>query len=151
MNCSLCRDLLQRQCDGETIDAVAVDGHLAGCPHCRAFEAAGKRLLAGVRLLAAPQPPATLTDRIVACVLADRRSVRRRRVFTTLALAASLLVAFGVSVLWPRPRTGLDPTREVVLRSEPIETPVDLRASLSQAGSAVVALTARTTDEAVEP
>jgi anti-sigma factor RsiW len=88
---------------------AALEAHLDGCPECRAE----LESLAGVaRLLpladpehfgAAPAPPPSLADRVVAAIRAARRSTRRRRLRLGLAFggvsAAVVAAALAIFVL----------------------------------------------------
>jgi predicted anti-sigma-YlaC factor YlaD len=104
MNCREALDWLQCRLDGDMLPAPSgLEQHLAGCPFCRPQHQTGQLLLEGLQSLKHPVPPDNLSDLIVARVLADRRSrsIRwRRRVATTAALAASLLLAALAGHLW---------------------------------------------------
>lgn len=151
MNCLEAQHWLQERLDGRPIDRTALDAHLGRCADCAAQHAAAGRLLDGLRLLVPPQPPAGLRDQVVARVLADQRARRRRvHLLTTLAVAASLLVAGLAGYYWlqppPTPVLPHEPSPRVVA-PEPA-TP-SLRDSMAEAGSAVVNLTRRKADETV--
>jgi hypothetical protein len=111
-------------------------------------------------VLAPPVPPPDLADRIVDRVLRKRlwrRGRGRRRVAVPLALAACLLVAIAARLFWsttprPEPASGsvARETRSGDGGTPAAREPVDLRESVDEAKKAVVALTARTADEAVD-
>ncbi len=157
MNCVECQELLQQRLDGDPIpDRATLDAHVGGCAECRSWHSAVGRLTEGLRLLTPPVPREGLSDRIVARVLADRRSsVRwRRRLMVATALAASLLLAALAGYFWNRaPDTGPaavdvvqddSPSRRQDAASE--QSP-SLRESVAEASSAVASLTRRKTDE----
>lgn len=80
-------------------DAAALDHHLTGCPHCAAearysvaFDAA-----VGTAMRAIPVP-AGLRERLLTSTLAQRGTLHRRRAYRVAAVAASLLLAFGIAV-----------------------------------------------------
>src|SRR5262249_2743041 len=104
MNCLECRDWLQRRLDGEPLPALpALDLHLTSCPSCRQQHQVAQNLLEGLRALDKPQANADLGPRIVARVLSDRQARRekfRRRVWTTAALAACLMLMALAGYLW---------------------------------------------------
>lgn len=151
MNCLDAQHWLQERLDGRPFDRAALDAHLDHCADCAAQHAAAGRLLDGLRLLVAPQPPAGLRDQVVARVLADQRARRRRvRLLTALAVAASLLVAglAGYSWLLP-PGPPVVPPEPMPLVKTPDPAAPSLRDSMAEAGSAVVNLTRRKADETV--
>jgi predicted anti-sigma-YlaC factor YlaD len=156
MNCRDFHDLVQERLDGGDFDAPpAFDEHLRACPACAALNGAAVRLSEGLRLLAPPAPPPDLAARIVARLTRKGRlrRPRGRRVAVPLALAACLLVAIAARLYWPRSPTPADKpgSGPVVEQKKPAPPdPVDLRASVDEAKQAVVALTARTADEAVD-
>ncbi|OAI53575.1 hypothetical protein AYO44_04070 [Planctomycetaceae bacterium SCGC AG-212-F19] len=179
MNCTEAQDLLQRRLDGAGSDHPAgLAQHLAACGECRLLHAAAGRLEEGLRLMPRPMPrpmpPPALRTSIVAGVLADRRRIqRRRRVVFGMALAASvgffMLAALTYysppqgdnwaaskireihNYFWPQP-----PLQPVLVAKDPIDSPrlpeeaPSLRASVAEAGTAMAALTRRTTNETVE-
>jgi hypothetical protein len=150
MNCLESQQLLQQYLDGESIDHASLDAHLRACADCAGLHAAAQRLQEGLRLRVPLAVPAGLRERTVAAVIADRRSRRRRRLLAGLALAASLLLAAlaGYYGLWRTEETSpLDQPAPVVRTPEP--APPSLRDSMTEAGTAVVSLTRRTTDETV--
>ena len=154
MNCSDCLDLLQARLDGAAPLAIAeVEEHLATCPACRAQDAAARRLEAGLRLLTPPAPPAGLTERVVAGVLAERRRRLRLARWGRAAVAAAAAVLVVVLVSENRPRLPLPsaPDEPIAAVPTPPEVPetVSLRDSVAEAGSAVASLTRRTADETV--
>src|SRR5260370_16197238 len=104
MNCLECHDWLRRRLDGESLPALPeLDQHRAGCPAGRQQHRAALALLEGLRGLARPAANADLGQRIVARVLADRRARQekwRRRVWTTAALAACLMLMALAGYLW---------------------------------------------------
>jgi hypothetical protein len=172
MNCTESQDLLQRRLDGEALtDRSALDRHLATCADCRSLHGAAGTLEAGLRLLPAVAPAVHLQALLVTTLLAERnaRQSRRRRWLTATALAASLLLAFGIGLAvtgaesanrfferqfagWFHPAS----TPQVPVATTPVtaETPQpegpSIRDGVAEAGTAVVSLTLRTTEETVE-
>jgi anti-sigma factor RsiW len=141
---------LQRRLDGEPLDRAALAEHLARCPECMALHAAAQRLREALRSLPPPLPPADLSGRIVARVLADHRARRHRRLSAT-AAAAALLVAGLTAYYWPRPvgPTLLPPEQVVQAPPPELTPPPSLRDNMTQATSAVASLTWRKADETV--
>jgi predicted anti-sigma-YlaC factor YlaD len=171
MNCPESHDLLQRRLDGRPGDGGAgLEGHLAECAACRDRHAATQRLAEGLRLLARPAPSEALAGRIVARLLAERRSRLRwrRRVLAAAALAAGLLVAalagyqgppFNLfQTTTPDPRAGSaeripDGGDSSALvknhRPETTEPSPPLDRTLEEAGEVALALTWRTAEATV--
>jgi len=147
MNCTTCRDLLQRRLDGESISHPVLQRHLDDCGECRQAHLAGERLLAGVARIKAPVASAALVERITQRVISDRRAQRRRRVLITLSLAASLLLVFA-TLAWGPTHV---PAPIDLARADDAPAAPELRDSVAQAGSAVVAISARAADDAVDP
>jgi Putative zinc-finger len=147
MNCADFERRLQDRLDGAAAAGPAgLDEHLAACPACRERQAAARRLEEGLRLLAAPAPPAGLAERITARALAERRARLRlrQRLRTTLAVAASLLLVL-VTV---RDRPPAPEPLPVAAVGED-GPPPSLREDFAEASSAMVDLTRRTADETV--
>jgi anti-sigma factor RsiW len=148
MNCDDCRQRLQARLDGETVGGDDLDGHLRHCPECRALHAAAGRLHVGLLSAAASVPPAGLADRIVAGVLADRRSRQRSRrvlVFALAGLAAAAALALAVML----PKSG---PQSVMVQAPPDpapEPPPSLTENVEKATSAVASLARRTADQTV--
>jgi predicted anti-sigma-YlaC factor YlaD len=156
MNCRDCHDLLQACLDGAAAgDPAALATHLKDCPDCAALAAAARRLADGLRRLTPPAPPPGLADRIAGRALQDRRArLHKRRRWAsagTLAVAASLLIAIGLRAWRPAPPVEQpQPTPPQAAHVEPAPPgPDTIHDSVSQARSAVAALTSRTADEAV--
>jgi hypothetical protein len=164
MTCDDYRRGLQAWLDGDSTGADGAEAHLAACPACRALDAASRRLRAGLLAAPAPVPPAGLTDRIVAGVLADRRQRRRGRrrlVFAGLALAAAacLAVAFLLPKWGRHESAGAHPTGKVIVAidpnasenhrddSPPPPAPPSLNDNMAEATSAVASLARRTADQ----
>ncbi len=107
MNCLECRELLHQRLDGEPIASGAIEQHLSQCALCREQHAVALLLLDGLKQIAQPKPPAQLARSIAAQVVHDRRARQhrmRRRVFATMALAASVLFMLMLAYYWlPRP------------------------------------------------
>lgn len=107
MNCLECQDLLQRRLDGESIDTPALERHLHDCSACREQHAGAIRLLEGLRELPRPSLPTGFAKALAGEVIRDRRRRRdhlRRRVYLTVALAASVMAILLVGYNW-LPRT----------------------------------------------
>jgi hypothetical protein len=144
------QSVLDRELGPDALDA----GHPTICPDCRALAAAARRLLDFAPLF--PEAPPGLSDRIVAAALWDRR-LRRRRLagVAAAAVAASLLIAAAMYFSRPAPTRGPD-----VAQVQPSPTPAPKRPDappprvsdqIAEAGSAVVAITRKATDQAVAP
>lgn len=160
MNCHVSRQLLQERLDGVPVESPDWLEHLRRCPDCRALEAASRRLLEGMGLLASPLPPTELASRIADRVVLDRRRTRRRarrRWAVTLALAASLFVALALRLEWRGQSTdaeGRHPapvaTKNAPAPPEPAGEPPSLREAVTEASAAVAALTSHTAVDTVE-
>jgi hypothetical protein len=156
MTCRAWQNLLQQHLDGG--DAGALERHLHACPDCAAEQPAIRRFLAALPLLATPEPPAGLAERIVAraCGEARQRRLRLRRQLLPLAglVAAALLLALGLRVWLPVTATpkGID-SKVAAVPGSPHEKPQDtapLRHSVAEASTAVAALTSRTASQTVD-
>jgi hypothetical protein len=137
MNCLECIELLQRRLDESqtatlpddaatsTPDALA--DHLAGCPSCRQQHQAAQALLTSLCSRHYMAPAENLTQRIVAGVLQDRHTRRlalRRRLYVTLALAASILIMALAGYIWlPPAKERPDPTTIAKEKSSPSPNP----------------------------
>jgi len=128
MNCLECRELLQRRLDGEPLpETPEVEQHMSQCAACREQHVGALRVAAVLRQLPRPVSPAGFTDRIVAAVLEDRRFRRqrmRRRVFVTMALAASVLLMLVAAYVWmPRDQS---PQKQDFVKDQPkkVDAPV---------------------------
>jgi len=172
MNCLESQDWLQRRLDGNALsDRAALDRHLATCPECRSLHTAAGALETGLRLLPTVEPPVHLQTLLVTSLLAERneRQRRQRRWLTATALAASLLLAFGIGLAvtgsesanrflegrfagWFHPAS----TPQVSVATTPVTAETlrpegpSIRDGVAEAGTAVVSLTLRTTEETVE-
>jgi hypothetical protein len=179
MNCDDCRQRLQARLDGESVDGDDFDAHLLSCPACRALDGAARRLQVGLLAAAAPAPPAGLSARVVAGVLADRKwRSRRRLVFAAagLAVAASLVLAVLIAssrsgsgdglfasltrpvrdFLDPPPSKAvvpIDPSGSMQVQDDPVPSqpvsPPSLNENVAEATSAVASLARRTADQTV--
>jgi hypothetical protein len=147
MNCPDCRDRLQQWFDARTPDVAPP----VLCPACAQWGVAAGRLVHGLRLLAAPAPPAYLADRIIARLRTRRRRVRLLFAAGAVAAAATVLLAVWLSFAVRQP-TRPDAAPSVVAKTPKPESSapsVNLRDSVAQAGSAMASLTSRTADETV--
>lgn len=109
MNCLECQELLQKRLDGEPIAASeTLDRHLSECAACRELHGGAICLLEGLKRMPQPKPAPGFAHDLAAQVIRDRRHRRekmRRRVFLTVALAASVMVILLLAYQW-MPRTG---------------------------------------------
>ena len=106
MNCLECRELLQKRLDGEPVVAAALEQHMNQCAKCREQHAGALRLLEAMKALPNPKLAFGFTQALVAQVMQDRRQRLqkiRRRVFVTMALAASVLVMLMLAYYWLPP------------------------------------------------
>lgn len=155
--CSAFRRAARQSLDGPGVAEVPDPAHAAACLDCRRYAAAVRVLASGLVELGrgpTPVPTAGFADRVVRAALRERRVRTLRRPGAGLAMAAGVLVA--VALL--RPRGGNDPAP--VAPSAPdfaqapipiTPEPVRVEEKLSEAGSALAALTRRTAGEAVGP
>jgi hypothetical protein len=157
MNCHECLNWLQRRLDGEP-GAPELDDHLTHCPTCRGQHVGFQLLLDAFHESRRPMPSPGLAGRIVAHVLADRQARRNRlrvRLATTVALAASLLLAALAGYVWlPKSNTGapgdIVKGKVVPERQPAVVEPPSLSRSVEEAGAAVASLTERIADKGKE-
>lgn len=127
MNCLECQDLVQQRLDGKPIAAPdALEHHLEHCTDCRDQHAAALRLLEGIQQLPKFTLPTTFAQDIAAQVMQDRRQRRartQRRIYVTLALAASVLLVL-FAAYWRMPRTQLDKPKEEIARKNEKPAPI---------------------------
>lgn len=116
MKCRAWEDLVQRQLDGESPQAL--QRHLLACPHCAAEGRTLARFFAGLSHLRPAAPPAGLSDRLTRSLLTEARgrlsSRRKTRALVVSGFAAAaLLVAVSLWAWGPlagKPRdNGGDP------------------------------------------
>ena len=150
MNCEDYRAHLLQHLDGSPAED-ALENHIGQCPHCEALLDASQRLTAALGLWQRPTLPPGFTERVVIGVLTDQRRQRRVRRSARLygRLAASLLLAAGVTYCWPQEQP--IPPSPVAQHAEPLspETTATLRDSVNQAGQAVSQFTMRSADTTV--
>ncbi len=108
MNCLECQELLQKRLDGErSASSEVLERHLSECPACRELHAGAVCLLEGLKQMPQAKLAPGFTQALAAAVIRDRRQRRekmRRRVFMTVALAASVLLVLLLAYQW-MPRT----------------------------------------------
>lgn len=155
MNCAEFQEGLQGHLDGVPVAETELQLHLAECPSCREVYAAAERLQQGLRLLPVPAGPPGLAERIVAgCVREQRLRRLRRQLAGVAALAAAVLL---VLLSWPywRPAEISDQPRPrelpLAVQPAPAAPAPPINASVAEAGSAVVSLARRTTNETILP
>jgi predicted anti-sigma-YlaC factor YlaD len=152
MNCLECQEWLQRRLDGEALPALpALDEHLAGCPKCRRQHQAVPFLLEGLRLMPKPFANVDLQNRIVTRVLADRLARKekwRRRVWTTIALAACLMLMALAGYLWSPRKDRI--TLAIHLKEKEPAAGLSLGQSVEEARRAFSSLTERLSDQSRE-
>lgn len=108
-----------------------------------------ERLLLGLDRLTPPAPPADLAARITARLCAERSSHRPRyrwrkiAPLVGLAVAASLLLALGIRLIWP---VGTDSAPPIT----PITQAEPFRESIGRAGTALATLTTQSAGATVE-
>jgi predicted anti-sigma-YlaC factor YlaD len=94
MDCGIAREALSALLDGEALPCSQgdLDAHMAGCHECRQWREAAHLVTRHARLTPASSAPDN-TERILAAVLADRPSIRRKRTAPRVrgALAATAL------------------------------------------------------------
>lgn len=138
--CPLAAADVQRLLDGVPLSSETAS-HRAACGVCRMWLASARELQRGLELMAASSPPPAFAERVTVAVVRDARWRRfQRRATSLLALAVALLFALWLArpkPLTPRPNPPLTP-------ADVAEVP-SLRDSLTEARSAVVALTHRAT------
>jgi hypothetical protein len=151
MNESECDDFLNRRLDGPAAsEQAALEQHLAACPACRDWHLTAQLLEDGLRTLPPVVPPPGLAGRIVAQVLAERRSrLRRRWWFLPAAAAACLLLTPLALSLISRQSPGVpEPPPQAKVPQAPSSPSV--QRSVAEAGAAVANLTDRIADQTRE-
>ena len=125
------RELMHEALDGSADAREALAAHLAECDDCAAEFAAMERLQAAVGETVACEPPEDRLERatVAALALADGRPARSR--WVTVAMAAAVLLAFGIGLLtgreaWPREVVRIERVPQVVERivEREVEVPV---------------------------
>lgn len=147
MNCGEFHDTVQQFLDGEVVGPCdAFEAHRAQCRECRELYSAAVELARGLRLVAWPLPAVGLAGQVTVAVQSEHiRGLRARRLLTTAALAASLMVAVTAVAFLPRPgpQPAIDAT-SITATNPPviIETAAVLAVdeNLSTAGSALTSL-----------
>lgn len=150
MNCRECQDLLQMCFDQRRLTVPAgAQEHVRECDACRGNFAAAHALFAGLAQLTAPEPPVTMSAKVAAAVLADRR-VRRRiaayRWYATVSLAACVLLLVAIGWLMPRPQETTIVQNPGPNKIEPKSEPTPLARSADDAQNAVASLTRSVTE-----
>ncbi len=103
MNCREFESFVQEQMDGAAGALPAgLAGHLADCARCREIYHAARLLEASLPLVQMPTPPAELTHRIVAGVMAQRRARWMWRYGTAATLAAAAAIVLALLPLFNR-------------------------------------------------
>jgi hypothetical protein len=168
--CAAFERLVNRVLDGDAPAAeLASDPHASVCPFCRAERVGALFLIDGLKQTPVPVPPAGFAARATRAVIREhrRRTAVRWAVRTGAgALAASLVLAWLASPRsplsdrgafarwWPgaatNPATAPNPAPDpdAMARREPPET---IQSQIGEAGSAVVALTRKATDDTLAP
>lgn len=143
MNCRDGQNLIQRFFDGEsTLDSPELRGHLELCADCRQDVASARLLKSGLGQLPKPAPR-PVTARLVAAVLQDRETRRRRsayRWYATAGLAASILLLAGLGSVSSLFKKSPAPTPMVKQPTAELE-PVQLTQRADDAQKAVASLT----------
>src|SRR5262249_13215011 len=128
MNCLECRELLHKRLDGEPIASDALEQHLSQCATCRDQHAGAQLLLESLKNQPKPKLPANFAQTVVPEVMRDRRHrivKMRRRVFATMALAASVLILLALGFYWlPRSVPVDHPKKDEVVKDAPKPAPL---------------------------
>src|SRR5947208_7197912 len=156
--CAAAEAALQSYLDGDAIDLAAqTQIHCAVCPNCRGNVRAAIHLRRTLQLARPVSVSPGFANRLVASVAGDaispgRKPFRTRRVWVWAALAASLLLSAGLLTTHYWPATHM-PSRLPAPDFAEVRAvePPGLRDQFAEAGSAMVSLTRRTADQAVEP
>lgn len=104
MKCNDIENLIQDRLDGiQTETSQPIEEHLQHCSACRDLLRAVSVLETGLAAMPAPILPSTLAANVATVVLSERRHVQRqrRRWAGILAVAAGLLLIFGIDALLP--------------------------------------------------
>src|SRR6478736_2497819 len=106
MNCLECHEWLHERLDGHPVSEQIeqqIELHIAQCTACREQHAAGQLLLDGLKEMPRPAMPPGFAQVLAGTVIRDRRQRReklRRRVFVTMALAASVMLMLFAAYYW---------------------------------------------------
>ncbi len=148
-SCEQFEDAIHRVLDGDLPPAALAVPHVEVCPTCRESAATVVAMLAGLQALPPIEPPPGFATRVLPAVVAERRrsDVRRSVRIAMASLAAAVVVAF----LAIHNRTADRPAMVVKSPSLPNAAPPSVGRSFADAGSAVVSLTRRATQESLSP
>jgi len=132
MDCKQARQLMHEALDGGGEVAPPLAEHLSACPACRQEHAALSAVQNLVATEVAGEPPRESLERVSAVVLsrlAHERPARSGAAWRTLAVAAGLLLVFGLGLvagrgLWPRETVRVERVPQVVERIVEREVPV---------------------------
>ena len=124
------RELMHEALDGSADAREALAAHLAECDDCAAEFAAMERLQAAVGETVACDPPEDRLERASVAAMALTDEPRGRR-WAALAMAAAVLLAFGIGLLagreaWPREVVRIERVPQAVERivEREVEVPV---------------------------
>jgi hypothetical protein len=124
------RELMHEALDGSENAGEALDAHLAECEECAAELAAMQRLQSAVGESVACEPPSDRLDRATVAALALSKEPRRRP-WVAFAMAAAVLLAFGIGLLagraaFPREVVRVERVPQIVERvvEREVEVPV---------------------------
>lgn len=130
MTCTEARDLMHQALDGCEEARRRLEAHLAECPECRDEFEALQRAQDVVAEMVASEPPEDRLERamVAALAVADHRQ-HTRSPWAALAMAAAVLVAFGVGLLagravWPREVVRMERVPQIVEKVVEREVPV---------------------------
>jgi len=129
MRCDEARELMHEVLDGSEEPREQLQAHLAECAECRAEFAAMERLQEAVAATAAWEPPGDRLERATVAALAVAHERPTRSPWAALAMAAAVLLAFGVGLfagrlVWPREVVRIDHVPEIVEKVVEREVPV---------------------------
>jgi predicted anti-sigma-YlaC factor YlaD len=154
MNCLECQELLQKRLDGDrSAGPEALDRHLSECAVCRELHAGAACLLEGLKRMPQPKLAPGFAQTLAAQVIRDRRQRRekmRRRVFLTVALAASVLLTLLLAYQW-MPRTVPQQKQDIAKEQREKQLPPKVEPEVKHAGkheprTTLTALTERWAD-----
>jgi len=125
------RELMQDALDGSEDAREALGAHMAECPDCAAEFAAMQRLQAAVGETVACEPPEDRLERATVAALALAEEPRGRSWVAAFAMAAAVMLAFGIGLLagreaWPREVVRVERVPQMVERvvEREVEVPV---------------------------
>jgi len=133
MRCDEARELMHEVLDGSEVPRERLEAHLADCAECAAEFAALQRAQEAVAVAVVCDPPEDRLERaaVAALAVADERPRHTRSAWAAPAMAAAVVLAFGMGLwagrsAWPREVLRVERVPRVVERIVEREVPVEV-------------------------